>query len=71
MKTQERKKLEHLAENTTNEAESKTAMLKLRNTFNATYHWCPDWDYMVICDEDKEIEGCSCEIHKRVRESTK
>jgi len=24
------------------------------------YHFCPDWDYMVICPDDPEYEACLC-----------
>lgn len=25
-------------------------------------HWCPDWDYMPICDDSPEKEGCTCNL---------
>ena len=25
------------------------------------WHFCPDWDYMLIHNLDPEIEGCCCE----------
>ena len=28
----------------------------------AGYHFCPDWDYMVIGPEDTEFEYCNCEL---------
>ena len=24
------------------------------------FHWCPDWDYLPICDDSPEIYGCTC-----------
>lgn len=39
------------------------AMIKLRE-IDPTYHWCPNWDYMVLCASDPEAEGCTCEITK-------
>lgn len=27
----------------------------------AGWHFCPDWDYMLIHKLDPEIEGCNCE----------
>ncbi|HET9136754.1 MAG TPA: hypothetical protein VFO76_08955 [Candidatus Kapabacteria bacterium] len=27
-----------------------------------TYHFCPEWDEMLICSKDKEFECCLCEI---------
>lgn len=24
-------------------------------------HYCPDWDYMYICDDCHEREGCTCQ----------
>jgi hypothetical protein len=64
METKEIKKLEWLAENSSDEVISKNAMLELRKV-NATYHWCPDWDYMVICDDQIEINGCTCQLPGR------
>jgi len=46
------------------ESESKLAMALLRAT-NPTYHWCPDWDFMVICDQDLEYKSCLCKAKKR------
>ena len=23
-------------------------------------HRCPEWDYMVICEDDQEFEACLC-----------
>lgn len=23
-------------------------------------HWCPDWDFLPVCDASPEIEGCTC-----------
>lgn len=34
------------------------------------YHFCPDWDFMVVGPEDPEIEGCLCgrsSIQKKLR----
>ena len=25
------------------------------------YHFCPDWDFMVVGPEDSEISGCTCQ----------
>lgn len=38
---------------------AKEALRKLRE-INPTYHWCQEWDYLVICDKDREYESCSC-----------
>ena len=27
----------------------------------AGWHFCPDWDYLLIHRSDPEIEGCTCE----------
>jgi len=24
------------------------------------YHFCPDWDFMLVGPEDPEQEGCTC-----------
>lgn len=52
-------KLVRVAENSRDEKASKEAMKKLRE-INPTYHWCAEWDSMVICDKDKEFECCLC-----------
>lgn len=23
-------------------------------------HWCPDWDYLPVCVDSPEIDGCRC-----------
>lgn len=62
MKTSgEIRRLERIAENTLDENESKAAMLKLRG-LNKTYHWCAEWDYMVICDQHNEWKSCLCDL---------
>ena len=38
------------------------AMKRLKDEVNPTYHWCHDWDLMVICDSDTEWDGCTCPI---------
>lgn len=43
-----------------NDEDANTAMNELRQ-LNPIYHWCPDWDYMAICDKDKEYDCCTCE----------
>jgi len=43
-----------------NDEDANAAMDELRQ-LNPTYHWCPDWDYMAICDKDKEYDCCTCE----------
>lgn len=37
-----------------------SAMRQLKQDFNKTYHWCPDWDFAAICDKDIEYECCLC-----------
>lgn len=39
--------------------EAKEAMEELRK-IDPSYHWCPDWDFMVICNSDTETSGCLC-----------
>lgn len=39
-----------------------SAMQQLKRTVNKTYHWCHDWDDMVICDTDPEFEACTCKL---------
>lgn len=51
-------KLIRIAENG-DSLSSKAAMRFLRR-INKTYHWCPDWDYMVICDKSSEYDCCLC-----------
>ncbi len=33
---------------------------------NAGWHFCPDWDFMLIHKDWREYEGCCCgyEVHK-------
>lgn len=52
--------LARAAETSSNEDLANRCMAKLRE-LNHTYHWCVEWDYMVICDKDKEYELCICE----------
>lgn len=40
------------------------AMNGLRK-INATYHYCPDWDYMVICNDDPEHQACTCKAEDK------
>lgn len=28
---------------------------------NAGWHFCPDWDFLLIHDTDPEAESCACE----------
>jgi hypothetical protein len=28
------------------------------------FHYCPDWDFMAMCDDSPEIITCTCEIIK-------
>lgn len=58
MTDKEIEKLRRVAE-MDNGGTSKEAMKKLRE-INPTYHWCYEWDGMVICDKDKEFEACLC-----------
>ena len=60
MKSKEIRDIEIVAENHTDDERSYEAMSFLREEVNPTYHWCPDWDYMVICDTDSEWEACGC-----------
>ncbi len=46
------------AESGTDEESSK-AMKRLRK-INPTYHWCWDWDGMVIADDHMEYICCTC-----------
>lgn len=23
-------------------------------------HWCPDWDFLPVCDDSPEKAGCNC-----------
>lgn len=39
--------------------ESNHAIRELKRR-NITYHACPDWDYLIICDKDVEFESCGC-----------
>lgn len=58
MTDQEIQKLRRIAEMGEDE-KSKEAMKKLRE-INPTYHWCDEWDGMVIGDKDKEFDVCLC-----------
>ena len=46
-----------------NGKEADEAMGKLRK-INPTYHWCFEYDGMVICDTDIEYENCLCHRKK-------
>jgi hypothetical protein len=26
------------------------------------FHFCPDWDYLPICDNSPEIDDCTCAV---------
>lgn len=41
--------------------EANKAMAELRK-INPSYHWCPEWDYLAICDQDFEFKYCVCEM---------
>jgi len=58
-----KQRLLKIAELSKDEEEMKAAMAKLR-AMNPSYHWCPDWDFMVICDTDVEAKGCLCKSKK-------
>lgn len=30
------------------------------------FHFCPDWDYMAICNDSPEKETCSCELREGI-----
>jgi hypothetical protein len=64
MNTRERRDLEIIAENSTDD-KAMVAMTELR-AINPSYHWCPDWDYMVICDTDSEWDTCTCTRWKKL-----
>lgn len=53
------KSLKKIAEIGGNE-ESFEAMSSLKK-INPTYHYCPEWDYAVICDTDPEWGCCICD----------
>ena len=36
------------------------AMRILRSRYNETYHWCPEWDYLVINETHLEANCCLC-----------
>lgn len=38
------------------------AMVKLRQEFDKSYHYCEEWDFMVICDKDREFDCCMCNL---------
>lgn len=59
MTDQEIRKLERIAENSKNGKASSEAMAKLQQ-INSTYHWCIEWDGMVICDKHPEFDVCLC-----------
>lgn len=31
-------------------------------------HWCPDWDYLPVCDESPEKAGCTCNFGRAALE---
>ena len=28
------------------------------------FHYCPDWDYLPICDDSPEKDVCTCKFHQ-------
>lgn len=54
------KRLAKIAEMSKCDYRASKAMKLLREKFNPTYHWCWDWDGMVIADTHKEYECCTC-----------
>lgn len=41
---------------------AKELLITLR-LVNKTYHFCPEFDGLVICDEDWEHGHCYCDVH--------
>lgn len=41
------------------EATALKAINKLKE-INPTYHLCPEWDYLAICDKHDEFKICNC-----------
>lgn len=56
--TTEERRLIRIAECGTDE-ESKEAFKQLKY-LNSTYHFCDEWDGMVICDKSSEWDCCLC-----------
>lgn len=54
----EEARLARIAERGTDE-ESREAIDKLKK-IDPTYHFCMDWDDMVICCQDLEYRCCNC-----------
>ena len=52
-------KLVNIATFDTNDDVAKAAMKQLKS-INKSYHWCEEWDYLVMCDEDPEYASCMC-----------
>ena len=42
------------------DAIAKRALLILKKRYDKTYHWCPEWDYLVIKSSDIEAVYCLC-----------
>ena len=36
------------------------AMAQLKKFWNPSYHWCDEWDDLVICNTDLEFKACTC-----------
>lgn len=54
-------KLCHIATFSKCDARASRAM-KLLHKVDLTYHWCFDWDELVICANDREASCCTCGI---------
>jgi len=52
-------KLADIATFNASDAMANKAMKILRST-NKTWHWCPDWDDLAICDVMMEFKYCNC-----------
>jgi len=46
------------------------AMKKLRK-INPTWHFCCEWDFLAICDNDIEWECCNCYEEKDEKKENK
>jgi hypothetical protein len=57
------KRLVRIAERDPDPVAAYGAMQMLRQV-NPTYHWCYEWDEMVICDKDPEYDSCICSKNK-------
>jgi len=53
---EERNRLERIATYGDDKAAAE-AMVELKK-INNTYHWCPEFDYLVVCNEHPEWEFC-------------